>query len=70
MARAIITGGSSGIGLATGHMMRLRGDDVISLDLNVPPDGSAWIAMDVADQSSVHAAVSRAAKPRIALVHL
>ena len=57
--RAIVTGGASGIGLATAMMLAERGARVASLDLQ--PDVPAPIVgvrCDVADDSSVRAAVA------------
>jgi NAD(P)-dependent dehydrogenase (short-subunit alcohol dehydrogenase family) len=60
--RVVITGGSSGIGLATGLRLFERGANVISLDLKRPYDveGIAWASCDVADDESVRTAVSAA----------
>ena len=60
--RAIITGGSSGIGLATGLMMRERGYSVVSLDMNAPAEAQLqYVTTDVADTASVEGAVEQAA---------
>lgn len=60
--RAIITGGSSGIGLATGLMMRDQGYTVVSLDMNAPADAQLQhVTADVADSTSVEQAVEQAA---------
>lgn len=61
--RAIITGGSSGIGLATASMMREQGYSVVSLDLNPPGESDlSFVVGDVADESSVAGAVEKAAE--------
>jgi NAD(P)-dependent dehydrogenase (short-subunit alcohol dehydrogenase family) len=60
--RVIITGGSSGIGLATGQRLVARGAMVVSLDLTGPDaaEGIAWGYCDVTDDSMVRSAVSDA----------
>jgi NAD(P)-dependent dehydrogenase (short-subunit alcohol dehydrogenase family) len=60
--RVIITGGSSGIGLATGLRFLERGANVVSLDLKRPFDekGISWQYCDVADDSAVRNAVTAA----------
>lgn len=57
--KAIITGGSSGIRLATAALMLEQGYVVASLDLN-PPDqeGIHYIYTDVGDSTSVSEAVA------------
>ena len=60
--RIVITGGSSGIGLATGVRFRERGAKVVSLDLRKHDEveGIDWEFCDVADDSSVQEAVDAA----------
>ena len=59
--RVVVTGGSSGIGLAT--VLRFVADraEVVSLDLVAPPDDSIrWFGTDVSDDASVRASVAAA----------
>lgn len=61
--KAIITGGSSGIGIATAMLMREQGYLVASLDLNPPNDERVThIKTDVGDSASVREAVGRASE--------
>jgi 2-keto-3-deoxy-L-fuconate dehydrogenase len=59
---AVVTGGSSGIGLATGHLLATRGARVALLDVSAPADqlagGTRHIACDVTDDPSVRAAMA------------
>jgi NAD(P)-dependent dehydrogenase (short-subunit alcohol dehydrogenase family) len=55
--KAIVTGGASGIGLATAQLLTARGATVAILDLNPPAGG---FTADVADDASVRTAVSAA----------
>jgi NAD(P)-dependent dehydrogenase (short-subunit alcohol dehydrogenase family) len=61
---AVVTGGASGIGLATAHLLAARGARVACLDL--APDGLPepliGIRADVADDVAVRAAVEQAAQ--------
>jgi NAD(P)-dependent dehydrogenase (short-subunit alcohol dehydrogenase family) len=60
---ALVTGGSSGIGLATVRALRRQGAQVASLDLKPGPadeDGVLALAADVSQMASVHAAVEEA----------
>jgi NAD(P)-dependent dehydrogenase (short-subunit alcohol dehydrogenase family) len=58
---AIVTGGASGIGLATAKLMASRGARVACLDLKPDdvPDPLLGIACDVTDDGTVRAAVDR-----------
>jgi 2-keto-3-deoxy-L-fuconate dehydrogenase len=61
--RALVTGGASGIGLATAHALLARGDQVAVLDKTPDrrPDGAYAVAADVTDDTLVRAAVNEAA---------
>ncbi len=57
---AIVTGGASGIGLATAHALAGAGSTVAVLDLNIDglPDSLTGFVADVSDRDSVNAAVA------------
>ncbi|HEX2809294.1 MAG TPA: SDR family oxidoreductase [Kineosporiaceae bacterium] len=59
--RVLITGGSSGIGLATARRFAAASAKVFSLDLNPPPEdaGLPWVRADVTDDAAVRAAVEQ-----------
>jgi NAD(P)-dependent dehydrogenase (short-subunit alcohol dehydrogenase family) len=63
---AVVTGGASGIGLASARLLRTAGADVIVLDRQVPAeppgDGIAMLACDVADPEAVAACFARVAQ--------
>jgi 2-keto-3-deoxy-L-fuconate dehydrogenase len=61
---AVVTGGASGIGLATARHLAARGARVASLDLRADdlPEGIDGFVADVADDAAVRAAVAAAAE--------
>ena len=61
--RAVVTGGASGIGLATVRELRRRGAEVAVLDLRPEglPDGVHGFAADLADRATIVAAMDAAA---------
>lgn len=73
MTRALVTGGSSGIGLAICRALLARGDTVISLDQQASPIEDArlrTIAVDLCDEAATEAAAREAlAEPVSTLVH-
>lgn len=62
--RAIVTGGASGIGLATARLLAARGARVACLDLKLEalPEPLLGFASDVRDDTSVRAGVAAAAE--------
>lgn len=60
--KAIVTGGGSGIGLATATLLAERGMKVACLDVNPPGEPFIGIKVDVTDDAGVRAAVAEAAE--------
>ncbi|MGI8768177.1 MAG: SDR family NAD(P)-dependent oxidoreductase [Propionibacteriaceae bacterium] len=57
---AVVTGGASGIGLATGRLLRERGATVVSFDRDEAPDaGITSVRVDVTDDATVTAGVQQ-----------
>jgi NAD(P)-dependent dehydrogenase (short-subunit alcohol dehydrogenase family) len=64
---AVVTGGASGLGLATVHRLRKRGVEVVVLDIEssagadvAEETGAHFVSGDVRDEGSAEAAVARA----------
>lgn len=64
-AGALVTGGASGLGLATAAALAAAGAHVTILDLGDPPDGFAFERADVLSESSVQHAVNAVENLRI-----
>jgi len=58
--KAIVTGGGSGIGLATARLLAGRGMKVACLDLNPPGEPFIGVKADVTDDAQVRRAVAEA----------
>ncbi len=58
--RALVTGGGSGIGLATATLLAERGARVASLDINASGGPFVEVSADVTDEEAVDAAVAQA----------
>lgn len=58
--RVAITGAASGIGAATAKKLLAAEHEVIALDIAEPPSASAWYNCDMANPTSIDAAVARA----------
>ncbi|KAB2346476.1 SDR family NAD(P)-dependent oxidoreductase [Actinomadura rudentiformis] len=60
--KTLVTGGASGIGLATAVFLAERGASVVCLDVNAAPDPFHSVKADVTDDASVRTAVRDAAE--------
>ncbi|WP_433474292.1 SDR family NAD(P)-dependent oxidoreductase [Spirillospora sp. CA-142024] len=58
--KALVTGGASGIGLATARLLAERGAEVVCLDVNAAPEAFFTVKADVTDDRSVRGAVQEA----------
>jgi 2-keto-3-deoxy-L-fuconate dehydrogenase len=60
--RAVVTGGASGIGLATARLLAARGAAVVCLDVAAPEAPLEQVRADLSDDAAVRAAVRDAAE--------
>jgi len=57
--RAILTGAATGIGAATAAKLKLRGYEVVALDIAEPAGVDQWVQVDMSDVASIDAAVAQ-----------
>src|SRR5579864_1340745 len=68
--RAVVTGGSSGIGLATAHALSEGGADVWIFDLQKPVKSAGqFLVVDVTDAASISAAFDKTGAPDIVIAN-
>ena len=68
--RAVVTGGSNGIGLATARALAEGGADVWIFDLERPTDfAGQFLPVDVTDPASISAAFDKAGAPDIVIAN-
>jgi NAD(P)-dependent dehydrogenase (short-subunit alcohol dehydrogenase family) len=68
--RAVVTGGSSGIGLATARALAEGGAEVWIFDLERPTDfAGQFLPVDVTDDASISAALDKAGAPDIVIAN-
>lgn len=59
---AIITGGASGMGLATAKKLRENGIDVVIFDMQEPPEGFRFFRVDIRDDAQIKEALAEIAQ--------
>ncbi|MDE0522442.1 MAG: SDR family oxidoreductase [Boseongicola sp.] len=57
--RVAFTGAASGIGAATATKLVAEGHEVVAFDIAAPATASAWLECDMADPTSIEAAVAK-----------
>jgi NAD(P)-dependent dehydrogenase (short-subunit alcohol dehydrogenase family) len=60
--RVAVTGGASGLGAAVVRAVQKRGGVAVVLDRQQPPDGTAWIEVDLSDPAAAEPALAGAEK--------
>lgn len=56
---AVVTGGSSGMGLAIAKKLRQTGMNVVVFDLQEPPDGFRYFPVDIRSDAQIQAALAQ-----------